>query len=67
MKSAMLTDRWGQPERRERIRQVLRDADVYSIGIAGGPGCGKTTLLDATITRLLPEISVGVLVCDRAF
>jgi hydrogenase nickel incorporation protein HypB len=47
-----------------RNRQLLRDADVYSVGVVGGPGCGKTTLLDATIGRLMPAVNVGVLVCE---
>ena len=37
----------------ERNRRALRAADVYTVGIIGGPGCGKTTLLDATIGRLM--------------
>ena len=49
---------------RDRSRQALRDADVYSVGIVGGPGCGKTTLLDATIGQLMPEVNVGVLVFE---
>jgi hydrogenase nickel incorporation protein HypB len=47
-------------------RSLLRDAGVLSVGIIGGPGCGKTTLITATIQRLAPAMRVGVIACDIA-
>jgi hydrogenase nickel incorporation protein HypB len=45
-------------------RESLRAAGVMTISVIGGPGCGKTTLIDATIGRLAPEVHVGVVACD---
>ena len=47
-------------------RAVLRDAGVFTVSLMGGPGCGKTTLIDATILRLMPKVHVGVIACDIA-
>ena len=47
-------------------RSILRDAGVHTVGIVGGPGCGKTTLITATIQRLAPNLRVGVIACDIA-
>jgi len=47
-------------------RQLLAEAGVVSIGINGGPGCGKTSLIEASIKELKPEIHVGVVTCDIA-
>ena len=46
------------------IRNTLREAGVLTISVIGGPGCGKTTLIDATIDRLAPDVNVGVVACD---
>lgn len=35
-------------------RALLHDAGVLTVGIIGGPGCGKTTLITSTIERLAP-------------
>lgn len=45
-------------------RQALRDANVRVISVVGGPGCGKTTLIDAAIDRLKPGVHAGVIACD---
>jgi hydrogenase nickel incorporation protein HypB len=36
------------------------------VNVIGGPGCGKTALLDATMDRLRPQVRVGVVACDPA-
>jgi hydrogenase nickel incorporation protein HypB len=48
----------------EENRRALRAAGVYCVGLFGGPGCGKTTLLDQTIARLAPAVRAGAIVCD---
>ena len=48
----------------EQNRMVLRHAGVFTVGIFGGPGSGKTTLVDAAIERLTPGVRVGVVACD---
>lgn len=48
----------------ESNRRLLRDAGVFTIMFAGGPGCGKTTLIDRSIELLEPEVRVGVIVCS---
>ena len=45
-------------------REMLANANVFAVSVVGGPGCGKTTLIDATIQRLMPEVHVGVVACD---
>lgn len=45
-------------------RLTLKAAGVATVSILGGPGCGKTTLIDATIEALMPEVHVGVIACD---
>jgi hydrogenase nickel incorporation protein HypB len=47
-------------------RQMLGDAGVFAISLSGGPGCGKTTLIEAAISRLMPDVRVGVIACDIA-
>jgi hydrogenase nickel incorporation protein HypB len=47
-------------------REQLRSRDVHCVTLAGGPGCGKTTLIDATAARLMPGVRVGVITCDVA-
>ena len=47
-------------------RNALRGANIFSVSLSGGPGCGKTSLIDATIQRLMPEVRVGVIACDIA-
>ena len=45
-------------------RETIAAADVYAIDLIGGPGCGKTTLLEATLQQLASEMQIGVLVGD---
>jgi hydrogenase nickel incorporation protein HypB len=48
-------------------RELLRRAGVLAVSVLGGPGCGKTALIDATIDRLAPDLTVvGVIACDSA-
>ena len=45
-------------------RELLRRSRVFALNVGGGPGCGKTTLLDATIDLLRPSVRVGVIAAD---
>jgi len=45
-------------------RDMLREAGVLAVSILGGQGCGKTTLITATVERLMPDVHVGVIACD---
>ena len=45
-------------------REMLLDAGVFTISLVGGPGCGKTTLIDKTIEHLKRHIRVGVVAGD---
>ena len=47
-------------------RQMLSDAGVFTVSLSGGPGCGKTTLIEDCIKRLMPDVKVGVIACDVA-
>lgn len=43
---------------------ALQKAGILAVSIVGGPGCGKTTLINATVDRLSPSVRVGVIACD---
>jgi hydrogenase nickel incorporation protein HypB len=45
-------------------RDVLRGAGVFTIDLIGGPGCGKTTLVEKTVAALRQDLRVGVIVGD---
>ncbi len=47
-------------------RQRLRDAGVFCIDLIGSPGCGKTSLLEATLRRLHSRINIGIIAGDLA-
>jgi hydrogenase nickel incorporation protein HypB len=47
-------------------RQTLREAGVRCLNLIGSPGCGKTTLLEKTLSALGGEMPVGVLTGDIA-
>jgi hydrogenase nickel incorporation protein HypB len=47
-------------------RELLVARDVHSVSLVGGPGCGKTTLIDVTAARLSPGVRAGVIACDVA-
>jgi hydrogenase nickel incorporation protein HypB len=48
------------------VRQLLDRHKVVSINMMGSPGCGKTTLLEATVKRLGADLRCGVLEGDLA-
>jgi hydrogenase nickel incorporation protein HypB len=50
----------------ESNRRALREAQVLAISLVGGPGCGKTSLIDATVERLMPDVHVAVISGDPA-
>ncbi len=45
-------------------RNALRAAGVYTLDLIGGPGCGKTTLVEKTVAALRSEYRIGVIVGD---
>jgi hydrogenase nickel incorporation protein HypB len=47
----------------ELLRQDLHKANVFTVSIIGGPGCGKTCLIDHTID-CLPDLHIGVIAGD---
>ncbi len=64
MRARLTDDGAGASAFGRRIRDALRDAGVFTISVIGGTGCGKTTLIEATIEKLMPEVHVGVVACD---
>ncbi len=50
----------------EMNRRRLRDAGVFCIDLIGSPGCGKTSLLEATLRRLHGRINIGIVAGDLA-
>jgi len=49
-----------------RNRAVLHEAGVFTIDLLGGPGCGKTTLVERTLAALRAELRIAVIVGDLA-
>lgn len=47
------------------VRQRLHDAGVLTLSISGGPGAGKTALLEQMLRRLRKDFNVGVIVGNR--
>ena len=47
-------------------RQILHRAGIYTVDLIGAPGCGKTSLLEATLRRLKDRLRLGVIVGDLA-
>jgi hydrogenase nickel incorporation protein HypB len=45
-------------------RERIRRAGVHTVNLIGGPGCGKTSLIEATMRRLLLKRRVGAIVAD---
>ena len=45
-------------------RQTLQKAGIFAIDLIGGPGCGKTTLVEKTVAALRGEMRIGVIVGD---
>lgn len=48
----------------EANRRTLAGAGVFCVSLLGGPGCGKTSLLDKTIERLAPGVRVAAVLGD---
>ncbi len=48
----------------ERNRELFKDKGVTVLNLIGGPGVGKTALLEATIPRLLRRFKVAVIEGD---
>ena len=48
----------------ERNRELFKDKGVTVLNLIGGPGVGKTALLEVTIPRLLNRFKVGVIEGD---
>jgi hydrogenase nickel incorporation protein HypB len=44
------------------VRRRLHDAGVLTLSISGGPGAGKTALLEQMLRRLRKDFNVGVIV-----
>ena len=50
MKAPVIRHRFHDPNPIARMnRQALREAGVLTVTLLGGPGCGKTTLIAATV------------------
>lgn len=54
----------GEPSAARANRERLRLAGVYTINLIGGPGCGKTSLIEATMRRLVLKRRVGAIAAD---
>ena len=47
-------------------RRTLREAGVRCLNLIGSPGCGKTALLERTLSALNGEMAIGMLTGDIA-
>jgi len=47
-------------------RRTLHEAGVRCLNLIGSPGCGKTTLLEGTLSALNGEMAIGMLAGDIA-
>lgn len=45
-------------------RKALKTSGVFTVNLIGSPGCGKTTLLEATFQRLNDQLTIGVIAGD---
>jgi hydrogenase nickel incorporation protein HypB len=50
----------------EMNRVALRSSGVFTVSVTGGPGCGKTCLIEETIRRLVPRVRIGVVACNMS-
>jgi hydrogenase nickel incorporation protein HypB len=67
MKAPVIEKRFHDPNPIAKLnRQNLGEAGILSVSLSGGPGCGKTALIEAAICRLMPETLVGVIACDES-
>ena len=49
-----------------QIRNLLREKSVLAFNLIGSPGSGKTSLLERTIEKLKPQLSIAVVEGDIA-
>jgi hydrogenase nickel incorporation protein HypB len=64
MSSDTTTRPTGVASTGEEVRRVLRDAKVFAVSIVGGPGSGKTALIERSLSHLTPHHRVGIIACD---
>jgi hydrogenase nickel incorporation protein HypB len=65
MNAPVIEKRFREPNLVAKLnRQRLNEAKVFTVNVVGGPGCGKTSLIDSTIEHLKPDVNVGVIACD---
>jgi len=50
----------------ERNRAILRGKGIFTLNLIGGPGCGKTLLLERTLAALREKMRIAVIVGDLA-
>ena len=48
----------------EQNRALFKDKGVFVINVMSSPGSGKTTILEHTLTTIMPEIKTAVIVGD---
>lgn len=51
-------------EMARRNRQIFSDHGIFVLNMMSSPGSGKTTTLEKTLVRLMPEIQTAVIVGD---
>ncbi len=48
----------------DQNRELFKDKGVFVINVMSSPGSGKTTILERTLTTIMPEIKTAVIVGD---
>lgn len=48
------------------IHQQLKDAGLFSVNLMASPGAGKTSLIEKTLSRLMPRFSIAAIDGDVA-
>jgi hydrogenase nickel incorporation protein HypB len=48
----------------ERLRSVFREKKVFVLNMMSSPGSGKTTTLEKTLARIMPDLRCAVIVGD---
>ncbi|MEZ0268385.1 MAG: hydrogenase nickel incorporation protein HypB [Phycisphaerae bacterium] len=46
------------------VRDLIRGAGAFAVNLVGGAGCGKTSLIKATVERLILDRRIGVITAD---